>query len=59
MDTYLIIGAAIILLVVWYIRYTNKYAKRLIEIGLTAAQTYALWRYSITKSVHHNLRFNV
>ena len=43
MDTYLIIGAAIILLVVWYNRYTNRYAKRLIEIGLTAAQTYAYY----------------
>lgn len=43
MDTYLIICVALILLVVWYIRYTNRYAKRLIEIGLTAAQTYAYY----------------
>lgn len=43
MDSYLIIGGGVILFVVWYIRYTNRYAKRLIEIGLTAAQTYAYY----------------
>lgn len=43
MDTYLIVGGAVLLLVVWYIRYTHKYTKRLIEIGLTAAQTYAYY----------------
>lgn len=43
MDTYLIVGGAVLLLVVWYIRYTHKYTKRLIEIGLTAAQTYAFY----------------
>ena len=52
METYIFFGVAAVLVIFWYVRYTSKYTKRLIEIGVTAAQTYAYYNDLAAKKAY-------